>query len=40
LLNAADAPPDGEGADWTMTDRQRAFWEDQVEKLFAFYGEG
>jgi hypothetical protein len=35
LLPWSDAPPDGEDDTWVMTDRQRAFWEDQVARLLA-----
>lgn len=36
LFPAADAPKSAK--DWTMTDTQRAFWQQQVDALFAKFG--
>jgi hypothetical protein len=37
-LPAAQAPRESDDATWTMTERQEAFWRQQVERLYETYG--
>jgi len=38
-LPSVQAPAESQDATWTMTDRQEAFWRDQLQGLFAWYGD-
>jgi len=39
-LPAVQAPAESQDDSWTMTERQESFWRDQLQGLFAWYGEG
>jgi hypothetical protein len=38
-LPSAQAPREGADATWSLSDPQRAFWEDQRDRLFALHSE-